>query len=65
VLGLLILTGDTLSIDIEKAEIKNESDYTLFYSALNEIAQILSSKHYIVCPEFQPENAFIKNGEIV
>lgn len=63
-LSLSIIEEDLLQIDIEKGEIRNAEGYELFLSGVNEVANVINCKNYIICPEFKKNEAFIVNGEV-
>lgn len=64
-LVLSIIENNELTIDIEFSSIDSEDDFSMFISCINEIASVLNSKNYIICPEFQKNNAFYINGEFL
>lgn len=62
---LMIIEKDILEINMEKGEIKSHFAFDDFFSFIKSVASTVESSHYIVCPEFCPEQAFIVNGQVV
>jgi len=64
-LVLSIIENDQLTIDIEVSRVTAEEDSDMFIASIIEIARVLDSTDYLICPEFQKDNALYVNGEFV
>ena len=64
-ISLSIIEKDELTIDISISEIISKENSEEFMSAVSEIATVIGSKNYRVCPEFDKKNAFYINGKFV
>lgn len=63
-LSLSIIEENELTIDIEVCEINTEDKFELFLNNIINIAEVIGCNHYIICPEFEKDKAFIVNGHI-
>lgn len=63
-LSLSIIEEDELTIDIEVGELDSEDKLERFLNKVVHIADIIGCNHYIICPEFETEKAFIVNGQL-
>ncbi len=62
-LSLAIIDDKTLDIDIELGDIQSASAFDDLLESTNKIASVIGSVNYIICPEFQVEQAFVINGK--
>lgn len=63
-LSLSIIKENELTIDIEVCEINTEGNFELFLNNVINIAEVINCNHYIICPEFEKDKAFIINGHL-
>lgn len=61
-LSLSIIEPNELIIDIEIGEVNTEEKFKMFLKNIIHIASILNCRHYIICPELEPDKAFVVNG---
>ena len=64
-LSLSMIEKNEMTIDIEISEVSSENDSGKFISSIKEIAAVLHSTNHIICPEFDRQKTFYKNGEFV
>jgi hypothetical protein len=64
-LSMSIIERNELTIDIEKGELMSDLDGDRFISSIEEVASIIGSTNYIICPEFKKYKAFYINGAFV
>ncbi|MBV1881098.1 MAG: hypothetical protein KUG82_05655 [Pseudomonadales bacterium] len=64
-ISLSIIEKGELTIDISISEIISKENSEKFISGVSEIATVIDSKNYMICPELDKKNAFYINGKFV
>ena len=64
-LELSIIDDELLEINIELEEIQSAAEFELYLKTVTEIATVIQSTNYYICPEYKKDESFMINGKLV